>query len=206
MDWFPVVSQLKSFVQVCSGDEEGARRTQENFSKQCPGVSQVRSLVEAAFVSDEAAAATQREFLKAQAASAMATPGLGHAIGAVQYIVGDVEGGDNSMKAASRTTGVVLGGAGGLLVGGPVGAAAGGVAGGALMDGLTTSIDSAVHQQYRPSGTIALIEETKQRDAKGAPISGHIFDTVAGVVFDGVGGAKQAKGRSGAKGPRGRHL
>ena len=44
-DSIPVVSQVKSLVQVIDGDAEGARRTQENFSKIAPVVSQVRSLV-----------------------------------------------------------------------------------------------------------------------------------------------------------------
>jgi len=39
------------------------------------------------------------------------------------------------MNAATRTTCVIAGGAGGLVCGGPAGAIAGGVAGGAVMDG-----------------------------------------------------------------------
>lgn len=41
----PVISQAKSFVEFCAGDEEAARRTQVEFSRVCPGASQVTSLV-----------------------------------------------------------------------------------------------------------------------------------------------------------------
>ncbi len=38
----PVVSQIKSLVQVISGDEVGARKTQEEFARKGIIVSQVR--------------------------------------------------------------------------------------------------------------------------------------------------------------------
>ena len=41
----PVVSQVKSLVQIISGDEEGARQTQEEFSRKGIIVSQVRFLI-----------------------------------------------------------------------------------------------------------------------------------------------------------------
>ena len=44
-DSVPVVSQFKSLVQVASGDEEGARRTQENFIRTGIVASQINSLV-----------------------------------------------------------------------------------------------------------------------------------------------------------------
>ena len=45
IDSVPVVSQVKSLVQVIGGDEEGARKTQENFSRTGIVASQVHSLV-----------------------------------------------------------------------------------------------------------------------------------------------------------------
>ena len=39
-DSIPVVSQVKSGVQLIGGDAEGAKRTQTNFVRECPGVSQ----------------------------------------------------------------------------------------------------------------------------------------------------------------------
>ena len=49
-DSIPVISQVKSLVQVISGDEEGAKKTQENFAKTTPIVSQTYSAVLAAEV------------------------------------------------------------------------------------------------------------------------------------------------------------
>lgn len=37
VDSVPLVSQLKSLVQVIGGDADGAKKTQENFSQGCPG-------------------------------------------------------------------------------------------------------------------------------------------------------------------------
>ena len=56
-------------------------------------------------------------------------PVVGHIKGGIHYACGDKDGGDQAMKAASRTTGVLGGGAVGIL-GGPAGMIAGGVAGG----------------------------------------------------------------------------
>ena len=55
------------------------------------------------------------------------------------------------MKAASRTTGVLAGGALGVF-GGPPGMIAGGISGGALVDGITTGVESAIEGEYTPSG------------------------------------------------------
>jgi len=78
-------------------------------------------------------------------------PVVGHVKGGIHYAVGDREGGDKAMKAASRTVGVIGGGILGMA-GGPAGAIAGGVAGGAVMDGVITGTDSLVHGEFRPSG------------------------------------------------------
>jgi len=73
-------------------------------------------------------------------------PGVGHAKGAIHYLVGDEIGGEKAMKSASRTVGVIAGGTGGFVVGGPVGAVAGGIAGGAAADAIISGADSAVHR------------------------------------------------------------
>lgn len=64
VDWMPLVSQLKSFVQLMHGDEAGARQTQETFSRQMPIVSQVRSIVEAASGNNDAARQSQLDFVQ----------------------------------------------------------------------------------------------------------------------------------------------
>ena len=78
------------------------------------------------------------------------------------------------------------GGVGGFLVGGPVGAVAGGIAGGAAMDGITTGVESAIHGEYKPNGTIASI--TNIANGKATSTSGAIFDVGFGVVQDGLTG------------------
>ena len=55
------------------------------------------------------------------------------------------------MKAASRTSGVVIGGILGS-VGGPAGAVAGAVAGGATVDGVTTYMESEIKGEFKPNG------------------------------------------------------
>ena len=46
----PVVSQIKSLVQVIAGDAEGAKKTQEEFSRKGIVISQVRSWTKGALV------------------------------------------------------------------------------------------------------------------------------------------------------------
>lgn len=197
MDWFPVVSQVKSLVQVISGDTEGARQTQENFSKQCPIVSQTRSLVELGLGKKEAAGNTQKEFLGTVNNVANGIPVFGHVKGAIHYVAGDKEGGDTAMKSASRTTGVLAGGAGGFMVGGPAGAVAGGVTAGAAMDGATTAVESGVKRKYCPNGILAAAQRCSQE--KGAKKSGAIFDAVcipAGDALAGYAAGRAAGGKA----------
>ena len=79
------------------------------------------------------------------------TPGIGHAKGALHYYSGQKEKGDNAMRAASRTSGIIIGGLVGSMAG-PVGTVAGAVSGGATVDGVTTGVESAIHGEYKPSG------------------------------------------------------
>lgn len=123
-DWIPVVSQVKSFVQAVTGNTEGARQTQENFSRQCPIVSQARSAVEAITGDTDAAEQTQLEFLKNASRVVDSVPVVGHVKGGVHYVCGDTKGGDMAMK---RATGVAGGAALGLIAAGPIGAVAGGI-------------------------------------------------------------------------------
>ena len=183
-DAFPIVSQTKSLVQWISGDSEGAKRTQENFSRQCPIISQARSAVEAISGDPDAALATQMECLNFASSFVDAVPVAGHIKGGCHYAWGDTEGGDNAMKAASRTTGAIVGGAGGFLVAGPPGAVAGGIAGAATMDGVTTGIDSAVHGEFRPAGFV----QQGANIAENPTDAGIWFDTGFMVVGDGLTG------------------
>lgn len=79
-------------------------------------------------------------------------PVVGHIKGGIHYACNDQIKGDKAMKSASRTTGVMIGGSLGFIAGGPVGSVVGGVAGGTAVDGITTGVESAVHNEYRPNG------------------------------------------------------
>ncbi|XP_062607098.1 uncharacterized protein LOC134268873 [Saccostrea cucullata] len=195
VDWIPVVSQTKSAVQAIFGDCEGAKRTQENFSRQCPVVSQVRSAVEAIAGDEEAARETQYEFGRNVSGIANAIPVVGHVKGAIHYAVGDNEGGDNAMKSASRTVGVMAGGAAGFVTAGPPGAVLGGIAGGDAMDLVITGADSAVHGEFRPYGYISQMEEISENPTD----PGNWFDTVAMVAGDGACGYAAGKATIPAK-------
>ena len=184
VDSVPVASQLKSGVQAIAGDTKGARETQENFLDTCPVVSQGKSFVYWWVGDNEAARKTQLKFLKGVGDFLDGVPVVGHAKGGIHYAFGDKDGGDNAMKSASRTVGVIIGGAAGGLGGGPVGAFAGGIAGGAALDGITTGVDSAVHNEYRPAGQVAAVTKIVNRKAS----VGDVFDSAAGLVFDGFSG------------------
>eukprot|EP00300_Choanocystis_sp_HF-7_P028415 c34014_g1_i1.p1 GENE.c34014_g1_i1~~c34014_g1_i1.p1 ORF type:complete len:378 (+),score=47.93 c34014_g1_i1:34-1167(+) len=187
MDWIPVYSQVKSLVQAICRDSEGARITQENFSRTCPVVSQSRSLCEALFLKDghRKARETQMAQLAMLSGVANALPVVGHVKGAVHYAAGDHSGGDAAMKGASRSVGVLAGGVGGFVVGGPAGAIAGGIVGGAAMDGVTTGVESAIHRKFKPNGLVALSTEIATSKDN---LPGNCVDLVGGVVLDGLAG------------------
>ena len=126
-------------------------------------------------------------------------PVVGHIKGGIHYAVGDKKGGDEAMKAASRTTGVVIGGIAGIP-GGPAGMVAGGIAGGAVMDGITTGVESAIEGKFTPNGQIkAWADVANGKDAQA--IVGGVVGGFMSPVMDGVGGyaaGNFAKGRVGA--------
>ena len=124
-DSLPLISQAKSAVQAA------ARETQWKFLDTCPVFSQGKSFYHWCEGDDEAARETQLKFVKGVGDFVNGVPVVGHVKGGIHYACGDKDGGDNAMKAASRTVGVVGGGVVGGLAGGPVGAIAGGIAGGA---------------------------------------------------------------------------
>lgn len=82
----PVVSQIKSFVEFCAGDEEEARRTQVEFSRVCPGASQVTSLVYACQGNNKEASKIQQECGNAMEGLADGIPVVGHVKGVVHLM------------------------------------------------------------------------------------------------------------------------
>jgi len=81
----PFTSQVISVAQLIAGDVEGARETQEIFSRRCPVVSQVRSAVLAASGDLEGARQTQEEFSRT-------CPIIAQARSVVEVANGDVDG------------------------------------------------------------------------------------------------------------------
>lgn len=183
-DSLPVVSQVKSAVQAIAGDTEGARQTQLNFVKGCPIVSQAVALGAVIGGDTKYAKESQVYFGKNLMNMADSIPVVGHAKGAIHYACGDTEGGDNAMKAASRTVGVAAGGIGGFVVGGPVGAVAGGISGGMAMDTIISGADSAIHGEKRLYGHINSLD----RAIDGKMTAGEAFDWAVTPVFDGLAG------------------
>lgn len=198
-DSLPIISQVKSLVQVIVGDVDGARQTQDNFLNQAPVVSQVKSAIEAIGGDDEAARRTQRRFLHGYLEPiADNTPVVGHIKGGIHMAVGDTERGEQILKGASSTTAAVLGG----LVGGPAGAIAGQVAG----DTIITAVDSIRNRETTNYGTLHYLDNFD----KASP--GEHFDSILGFAaeFRGAKGVKKtaSKGSSafGADEPRRSHL
>ena len=131
----PLISQVKSFVQCAAGDQAGALKTQEDFSKQCVVVSQARTMTEAATGNVKAAQETQAAYLDSSAKFLMGVvdnfPVVGHIKGSIHYALGEEEKGRNCMIGASRLVAAV---GGGLAFGGPCCAIAGAVTGAASFD------------------------------------------------------------------------
>uniref|UniRef100_A0A914ZD12 Uncharacterized protein n=1 Tax=Panagrolaimus superbus TaxID=310955 RepID=A0A914ZD12_9BILA len=177
MSWIPGISQLKSAVQLVTGDVEGAAQTQKEFFQRCPVVSQVTSTVQFVAGDTKGAVETQKACLRTVSDVADGIPVVGHVKGIAHYVCNDEEGGDRAMKAATRTTAVTAAGAGGFLIGGPVGAVAGGVYGGAAYD----TAHSAVTD--KPQGLFQAVDT-----AVNNPNGGNIFDAVLIPVSDGFAG------------------
>ena len=94
----PVISQIKSAVEACSGDLEAALETQEEFSRKCIFVSQIRSAVEAGLGDCEAALETQVLF----ASEIDAFPVLSQIKSAVQACCGDMEAASKTQEIFSK--------------------------------------------------------------------------------------------------------
>jgi hypothetical protein len=80
--------------------------------------------------------------------------------------------------------GVITGGTLGMTVAGPAGAFAGGIAGGASVDAITTKIESAIANEYRPNGVYYL----KERIEKGDVSAAEVFDAATAITMDGLAG------------------
>lgn len=199
-DSIPVLSQIKSIVQVISGDAKAAKKTQENFRDTAPVVSQITSVVHAANGDHEAARNVQEKFAKGVESFVDGAPVIGHIKGGVHYALGDKDRGDEIMKGASRSFLTIPAGVGGFVAGGPAGGAAAAIAAGQAYDGIVTGVDTAVNGKVNGSPRYYGSWATYDRIGKGKASTGEVFDTVAGIGFDGLGGATIAKIGGGFKG------
>jgi len=115
------------------------------------------------------------------------TPVVGHIKGAIHYAVGDTEGGDQIMRSASRTIGVIGGGVAGIA-GGPAGMVAGGIAGGAAADGIITGIESGIHGEFRPSGQIGTVNQLATHTGDDQALVESIVQGLVTTSMDGLTG------------------
>merc|ERR1712172_428371 len=116
------------------------------------------------------------------------TPVVGHLKGAIHYAVGDTEGGDQVMRSASRTIGVIGGGVVGIATGGPAGMVAGGALGGAAADGIITGIESGIHGEFRPSGQIETVNRLATHTGDDQALVGSIVQGLVTTSLDGLTG------------------
>ncbi|OXA47073.1 hypothetical protein Fcan01_18451 [Folsomia candida] len=143
-----IVEKLSSAVYAIAGDLDKARELQEQFLDKTSGIPVVSQLVSAGYAIGgdlDTAREHQEKFLDAVQDFADQVPGVGHIKGGIHYAMGENEKGDESMKSASRTVGVIAGGVIGLVAGGPAGAAVGGAAGGVAMDLLISGSEVLIH-------------------------------------------------------------
>ena len=112
------------------------------------------------------------------------TKKLGH------YVCGDIEGGNKAMKAATRTTAMIGGGASGFLVVGPAGAVAGGVSVGAEWD----LVVSAANDGKEINGIAKIIENPQNVDSYFVAGLSVFGDGLAGYSGGNAGPSETAVG------------
>ena len=171
---------------------------------------QVDSLNEAVVTCAKSTAKSTAEAQKAMVSTLNdavdGVPVVGHFKGVIHYAFGDKSGGEKAMKSASRTVGVIAGGAGGFVVGGPMGAAAGGITGGVAADAIISGADSAVHGEWRPYGQIAAWNSVANAHTDDEIIDGVIGSLVTPAfdAFTGFEAGKRFASRANGKArPRG---
>ncbi|KAG4068124.1 hypothetical protein HA402_001549 [Bradysia odoriphaga] len=176
-DWIPGIAQLKSTVQLLTGDTEGAARTQQNFIRECPVVSQVTSVVQLASGDKKGAKETQKRCLGTINNVANGLPVVGHVKGVIHHAVGDHEGGNQALNAATRTTVVLGAGAAAAVATGGLAAIPAGIAAGSTYD----TVDSVISD--KPKGIVSAICNVKDN-----PNGGNFFDAGIAIVGDGMTG------------------
>eukprot|EP01084_Bolivina_argentea_P137575 242298_1 len=100
-DTIPLISQIKSLLQLLFGQTSESLETQINFVDATPILSQLKSLYEL-FIdySPIQAYKTQKRFLIITSATIEGIPIIGHIKGLGRYIIGDTKQGLTAMKRA----------------------------------------------------------------------------------------------------------
>mmetsp|Transcript_54363 Transcript_54363/g.102113 ORF Transcript_54363/g.102113 Transcript_54363/m.102113 type:complete len:411 (-) Transcript_54363:185-1417(-) len=140
----------------------------------------------------QSAPRTGKTLLRTLDSSADSLPIVGHIKGGIHYACGDEEGGHKAMRASNRTVGVMGGGAIGMLTGGPPGAVIGGIAGGAALDGTITVVESAVKNEYTPTGQVAAWTKALENKDPQSLIEG-LVEIAVTPVGDGLAGYAAGK-------------
>lgn len=172
-DMLPVISFIKSAVQLIGNDKDGAAKTMDNFWNKGMITSQARSLYFLVTGDPGKAGDIQLEFLGNLEPVVDSVPGVGHAKGLFHLITNESERGLQAIKSATSSTGAVIG----AVLAGPGGAVGGHV----LTDLVITAVDTTVHDKLQTHGTMEYIQNFGKKD-----IGGH-FDAVTGLVLEAAG-------------------
>lgn len=175
-DSIPVISQVKSLVQVIAGDEEGAKKTQENFSKQAPIVSQARSAYHALDGDLEQAKNIQKDFGDSAFVFAQGIPVVGHGISAGYAIAGDEDKARKIALGATKNLVVQAASAAGSLCGpeAPACSAALGMGASLAWDGVESGVRGERTGQIKGWHDLGTGEGSFDQN----------FDLISGTVMD----------------------
>ena len=194
-DALPIISQIKSILQLLFGQTSRALETQINFLDATPLLSQLKSLYEI-FVQKNVikATKTQHKFLIITNATINGIPLVGHIKGLGHYLIGDFKGGNDAMKKSSRTTVVILSGYFACTIFIPstatmeatiAASAIGSMVGGLCMDTLITLIENVISK----NGSLYGFYDKLWEVIKSPFDIGNLFDFIMGPILDGLIGA-----------------
>eukprot|EP01084_Bolivina_argentea_P157541 274519_1 len=194
-DSIPIISQIKSLLQLLFGQSNRALETQINFIDATPLLSQLKSLYELFInVSPIQAYQTQKKFLIITNATIESIPVIGHIKGLGHYLIGDINRGNIAMKRSSRTTVVILSAYFACIVFVPTTAtlsttittsSIGSIIGGISMDTLTTIIENIISKNGSLNGHYKSFDLM----VKNPSDVGNIFDFLIGPLLDALIGA-----------------
>merc|ERR1712106_334426 len=186
-DSIPVVSQVKSLVQVIAGDEEAAKRTQMNFIRTGIIASQINSAIAAANGDLEEARKIQEEFGEETVKTLEVLPLIGHGMAAGYAISGDLEKAESVAIGATKST-VVAGSVVVSLACGPGAPVCGAALGSVAAVGTNAAWD--VVEGVVRNETVGVVKTVEEIVVGNETYSaGEIFDISFGQASLAAGGA-----------------